>query len=89
MQVYHNLPTNEYGCQANATDLHPYISDTIINIGEKYDNACMVKYYLTNNNKDMSLRIQIYKDGDAATYLKALAAAASIVTLFSSLIWRA
>ena len=88
VQIYHELPGNQYGCQANSTDVHPYERDTMIKIGKAHNNTCMVKYFMKNLNEHHHVKIQIYKDGDFARYLKisALTIFASVALLFGSVI---
>ena len=88
IQVFQNLPGNRHGCEANSTKRISYESDTTMHIGheyEEYESTCMIKYFLTNHNENQIMRLQIYKDGDAAGYLKVSAfALISAVALLGS-----
>ena len=37
-------------------------------MGPSNNNACLVKFLITNKNKDHDLRIQVYKLGGKAVY---------------------
>ena len=53
IQVFHNTHDRRIeGCKANSTRRYPYSSDTTMLIGPEHDDTCMIKYFLTNNNKD-------------------------------------
>ena len=83
IQVFQDLPGNEHGCQATNRIPKAYQSDTVMNIGMEFNKTCMIKYYLTNNNPNSIQRLQVYKDGDSAVFMKisgiALASAVSLV----------
>ena len=82
---YHELAGNEFGCQANNTDRHPYEQDTTIFIGKEYNSTCMVKYFLHNTDQLHNLKLQIYKDGDNRATRSSLAIVASVLALLATL----
>ena len=54
-------------------------------LGPEHEDICMIKYFLTNHNQGQIMRVQIYKDGDAANFLK-MSAVISAMALLSSLL---
>ena len=45
------------GCRANSTDALSYIEGHPIDLGPTKGNACLVKYFITNKNKEHDLRV--------------------------------
>ena len=65
-----------------------YIEDTIMEVGEKANNTCLIKYHLFNENKLHDLRLQIWNMELSAFHLASgfkVAAVSSAALIVSSL----